>query len=680
VAVKVLHHLHTYDEALVARFRREMRLCARLYHPHIVRLIDSGQTDEKQLYTVFEYVPGRTLGDVLATEGALPPWEAAHLMLQVLDALGCAHKLGIIHRDLKPQNIMLSSTGVRRNAMVLDFGLGTLSNEDRREEQARITRTRDTLGTPAYAAPEQLRGEPVTERTDLYAWGLIFLECLTGKRVVDGTRLQELIVKQLGPEPASLPEWLAGHRLGRLLRRVLEKNPMMRDVTAQALLLELESCATQGWPSADAGASQPVAEVAQLPAEGERRQLTALCCGLRFVGEAVNTGDVAELDALLWAQHTACVELARRREGWLGSVMGERLLLYFGYPRAREDDAQRAAHVALELMAEMEQRGAELARSRGIRLEVRVGIHTGLVISRELRGQSLAGAPVLAGHTPGVAERLESLARPGEILVSAAIAKVLQERFVLESSGEHHVGAEIHAAPVFRLRGRHPSSTPGLAGTPTAPLLGRRLELELLRQRWRQVQAGTGQGILITGEPDTGKSRLVQELVQQARDTPHTFLECRCAPGWRNSALSPVVDLLERMLGLGRKSTLAQVTAAVESLLSRYRFELEWAVPLFVSLLSIRSTSGHFPEHQHKEETFHVLIDLFLAMAESQPVLLVVEDVHWADPATLELLSALVKEASGTRLYVVLTARPEFAPPWPSTQVSQVQLGRLERP
>ncbi|HVG57033.1 MAG TPA: TOMM system kinase/cyclase fusion protein [Hyalangium sp.] len=680
VAVKVLHQLHTYDEALVARFRREMRLCARLYHPHIVRLIDSGQTDENQLYTVFEYVPGRTLGDVLATEGALPPWEAAHLMLQVLDALGCAHNLGIVHRDLKPQNIMLTSTGVRRNAMVLDFGLGTLSNEDRREEQSRITRTRDTLGTPAYAAPEQLRGEPVTERTDLYAWGLIFLECLTGKRVVEGTRLQELIIKQLGPEPIPLPEWLAGHRLGRLLRRVLEKNPKAREVSAQGLLLELESCATQGWPSADTGESQPAAEVSQLSAEGERRQLTALCCGLRLVGEAVNTGDLAELDMLLWAQHTACVELARRREAWLGSIMGERLLLYFGYPRAREDDAQRAAHVALELMAEMEQRGAELARSRGIHLEARVGIHMGLVISRELRGQSLSGGPVLAGHTPAVAERLESLARPGEILVSAVTAKALQERFVLESSDEHHASAEVHAAPIFRLRGRHPSSTPGLAGTPTAPLLGRKLELELLRQRWRQVQAGTGQGILITGEPGSGKSRLVQELVQQARDTPHTFLECHCALESRNSALSPVVDLLERMLGLGRQSTLAQVTAAVETLLSRYRFELDWAVPLFAALLSIRSTSGHFPPHQKKEETFRVLIDLFLAMAEAQPVLLAVEDVHWADPATLELLSALMKEAAGTRLYVVLTARPELTPPWPQAQVLQVHLARLERP
>ena len=684
VAVKVLHLAHASDNALVARFQREMRLCARLYHPHIVRLIDSGRTDDGQLYTVFEYVPGRTLGDVLATEGALPPWEAAHLMLQVLDALGCAHKLGIVHRDLKPQNIMLTSTGVRRNALVLDFGLGTLSDEDRREDPTRITRTRDTLGTPAYAAPEQLRGETVTARTDLYAWGLVFLECLTGKRVMAGARLPELLMKQLGPEPIPLPEWLAGHRLGRLLRRALEKDPQVRDVTAQGLLLELESCATQGWPSADAGTSQPAAEAPQFSTEGERRRLAALCYSLRLVGEAVDMANTEELDALLWPQHKACVELARRREAWLGSIMGERLLLYFGYPTAHEDDAQRAAYVALELMAEMERRGAELARSRGLRLEVRVGIHTGLVISRELRGQNPAGGPVLAGHTPGVAERLESLAQPGEILVSEAIAKVLRERFVLEASDEQRAGVGMHSAPVFLLRGRHRPPTLKLAETPTAPLLGRTLELELLRLRWRQVQAGIGQAILITGEPGVGKSRLVQELVQQSRDTPHIVLECRCTPEWRNSPLLTMVDLLERMLGLGRDSAPEQVTAALEALLSRYGFELDWAVPLFASLLSIRDASGQspprvmVPQHQ-KEETFQVLVDLFIEMARQQPVLLVIEDLHWADPVTLELMSALLKEAAGSRLFVVLTARPEFSSPWPEAQVLQVRLRRLEQ-
>ncbi|MFL5350095.1 MAG: TOMM system kinase/cyclase fusion protein [Hyalangium sp.] len=684
VAVKVLHTLHAADEGLVARFQREMRLCARLYHPNIVRLIDSGRSDDGQLYTVFEYVPGRTLGDVLATEGALPPWEAAHLMLQVLDALGCAHKLGIVHRDLKPQNIMLTSTGVRRNALVLDFGLGTLSDEDRREDLSRITHTRDTLGTPAYAAPEQLRGEPVTVRTDLYAWGLIFLESLTGKRVVEGHSLQELVFKQLGPEPIPLPRWLEGHRLGHLLRRVTEKDPQLRDVTAQGLLLELEACMTQGWPSTDAAVPQPVADAPQLSAEGERRQLTAVCCGLRLAGEKADSADVEDLDVLLWQQHSACVELARRREAWLGSVLGERLLLYFGYPRAQEDDVQRAAHMALELMTELDKRGAELARTQGLQLEVRMGIHTGLVISRELRGQGLAGLPVLAGNTPNIAERLESLAQPGEILVSAVTAKVLRESFTLEPSGEHRVGAGTRPVPVFRLRGRQRVPASSLEGTPTVPLFGRALELELLLQRWRQVLAGMGQGILITGEPGIGKSRLAQELAQQVRAIPHTLLECRCAPEWRNSTLRPVVDLLERMLGLDRDSTPEQLTTALEALLSRHGFNLSESLPLFASLLSLKGTSERYspqvmsPQRQ-KEETFSALLALFFEMAQQQPLLLLVEDLHWADPTTLELLALLLKDAASARLFAILTARPGFSAPWPASQVLQVQLTRLER-
>ncbi|MBN1210578.1 MAG: TOMM system kinase/cyclase fusion protein [Myxococcaceae bacterium] len=681
VAVKVLRHLHATDEGNVARFQREMRLCARLYHPNIVRLIDSGRTEQGQLYTVFEYVPGRTLGDVLAAEGALPVWEAAHLMLQVLDALGCAHRLGVVHRDLKPQNIMLTSTGVRRNALVLDFGLGTLTDEERKEDLSRITRTQEMLGTPAYAAPEQLRGETVTARADLYAWGLIFLECLTGQRVLAAGPLHEIIFKQLGAEPIPLPEWLREHRLGRLLRRALEKDPRARDVTAQSLLLELESCAMQGWPSADSVALQALGDATRGPAEGERRQLTVLSCGLRLVGSGK---EEEELDALLWAQHAACVELARRREAWVGSILGERLLLYFGYPRAREDDAQRAAHLALDLMAELKQRGAELERTQGLRLEARVGIHTGLVTSHELHGSGAGGLSVLAGHTPGVAERLELLAGPGEILVSAATAKLLREPFTLEPSGEHRVGAGTRVLPVFRVQGRQRTLAQGLEMTPAGPLFGRALELELLQQRWRQALTGMGQGILLKGEPGIGKSRLVQELAQQVRPTPHTFLELRCAPEWRNSTLHPVVDWLERLLGVGRDWTAEQTAAALEALLSRYGFELAEAVPLFSSLLSVKGTSDRYPPQamspeRQQELTLNALLTLIFELAQQQPVLLVVEDLHWADPMTLELLGLLVKEAASARLCAVLTARPEFSPPWSTAQVLQLQLGRLER-
>ena len=345
----------------------------------------------------------------------------------------------------------------------------------------------------------------MTARTDLYAWGLIFLECLTGKRVVEGARLQDLIFKQLGPEPVLLPEWLASHRLGRLLRRATEKNPQARDVTAQGLLLELESCETQGWPSAETPMSPVLAQQPPSASEEERRHLTAVCCSLRLVGEGADAVKAEELDALLWKQHAAWVELARRREGWLGSVLGERVLLYFGYPKAHEDDAPRAAFTALELMAQMEKRGAELSRSHGLKAEVRVGIHTGPVLSRELRGQGLSGLPVLVGHTPGVAERLEALAQPGELLVSETTAQTLGEGFVLEPAGAHRVGVGTRSMPVLRLRGRQRASTSGLERTPTSPLLGRTLELELLMQRWRQVQARDG-----AGRPAPGRDRLRQ--------------------------------------------------------------------------------------------------------------------------------------------------------------------------
>ena len=268
-------------ENQIARFRREMRLCAELSHPHIVRLIDSGESEDGTLYTVFEYVPGVTLREVLTREGSLGWGLARHLMTQVLDALACAHARGVVHRDLKPENIMVTQTGAQRNALVLDFGLGGLAREVEDWSLPRLTATREILGTPSYAAPEQLRGEPVSTRSDLYAWGLILLECLTGELALQGQSMHEVIVKQLSPEPVPIPPSIRNGRLRRLLHRVTEKRVERRDVTIEAILQTLgridaeEGHAPRGLRGTDAGAAGiPSAE------EGERRQLTALFCDL----------------------------------------------------------------------------------------------------------------------------------------------------------------------------------------------------------------------------------------------------------------------------------------------------------------------------------------------------------------------------------------------------------------
>jgi hypothetical protein len=215
------------------RFRREMRLCAALSHPHIVRLIDSGEFGPGALYVVFEYVPGATLRQVLSAEGPLQQAEALHLMTQVLDALSCAHGQGVVHRDLKPENIMITRTGLRRNATVLDFGLGGFSEGAALTDAARLTRTHELMGTPSYAAPEQLRGESLSSRADLYSWGLILLECLTGEVVMSGRTPYDALMRQLGPEPVAVPAWLREQRLGRLLAAVTAKDPAARDIPEQ---------------------------------------------------------------------------------------------------------------------------------------------------------------------------------------------------------------------------------------------------------------------------------------------------------------------------------------------------------------------------------------------------------------------------------------------------------------
>jgi TOMM system kinase/cyclase fusion protein len=238
--------------------------------------------------------------------------------------------------------------------------------------------------------------------------------------------------------------------------------------------------------------------------------------------------------------------------------------------------------------------------------------------------------------------------------------------------------------PVFRLLHEYkgPAAAQSLESPSVKPLYGRVQELEFLEQRWGLVVAGTGQSILLTGEPGIGKSRLVQELTKQLQSTPQILLECRCAPEGRNSALYPVVDLLERLLGVSHERAPEQALAAIEALLSRHGIDPSEAMPLFLRLLSVKAGVERYPPlrvapQRAKELTLEALLGLFFAMAQQQPMLLLVEDLHWADPTTLELLTHFVKDVSSVRICLVLTARPEFSAPW--TTAHHLQLGRLGR-
>lgn len=685
VAVKVLLPRWAEDSTQLARFRREMELCARLYHPNIVRLLDGGRTEQGVLYSVFDLVPGRTLAEVLAEQGRLEPKETVHLMGQVLDALACAHQRGVIHRDLKPHNLMVTAEGVRRNALVLDFGLGTLSEAARREEVARLTLTHEALGTPAYAAPELLRGEEASARSDLYAWALILLECVTGRRVMEGRTLHEVLHKQLGAQVVGVPELLRGWRLGQLLERVLSKEPAARDVEAAELMRALEAWHPEGWEEEPAGAAERrVVPVGPPVAEGGQRQLTALCLELEVGGPGLESLDTEDVDRLLRAQHEACLKVARSFQAHVGGVLGERVLLYFGYPQAQEGDSRRAARAALALAKELGTRAQELAARHGLTLEWRLGLHTGLVLGEEdpspRRRSPLAGR---VGLTLQVAARLEELAEPGTILVSEEVARLLGARFSLEPAGSHAVPGRVRPLEVLRLEGEaHQEPTPSFTPDGTMPpLSGRGQELELLLTRWRQAAAGRGQVLLLSGEPGIGKSRLVRELSHSVAGE-HQRLECRCAPESRHSALQPVMELVGRLAGASADQP--PLPAGLEALLERLGLDKAAYLPLLAAVLGLPPSESYpLPQvepQRLKELSLEALVALVGALAEQKPLLLVVEDLHWADPTTLELLGLLAQEAPSLPLCLLGTARPDLSLSWPGSHVLQVQLGRLEAP
>jgi TOMM system kinase/cyclase fusion protein len=661
VAIKVLRFWHGQGpgqaENQVARFRRELRLSAELAHPNIVRLLDSGETEDGTLFAVFEHVDGATLKEVIEREGGLTWSDTVHLLSQVLDALACAHARGVVHRDLKPENIMVTKTGARRNALVLDFGLGGFARDAREQVLPRITATQEIMGTPCYAAPEQLRGETPSPRSDLYSWGLVFLECLTGEAAVGGASAQEIIVRQLGAEPVPIPACVRNRRLRELLQTVTAKAVERRDVTIEGLLHALQTL-EPAEPESRRMAGEPLA--------AERRQVTVVSAGLTVTQLDGAPPDLEELDQILHAQHVVFQGIAMRNGGVVTAVVGGAMLVAFGYPQAREDDARRAAHTALRIVFEAE-RASEWLAERGLRLEVRVGLHTGLVIMRE----ALHARPLeLAGVTPQVASRLQELAATGEILASHDTHRLLRGAVRAEPAGERRLPELSRPLPIFRLlRDARPGRLWTIPPAQETLLVGRRAPLGQLVDAWQRTAAGRGGAILLIGEPGIGKSRLLREL--RRRVPPESWLEARCMVESQASVLRPIADLF------------ASLGEPLESMLARRGFDVAATLPPLAAALSTpldaRWSHPALTPERAKEVAFDTLVCLLFRMAADRPVVLVLEDLQWADPTTLELVSLVVHDPGAREAPILLlaTARPEFVPPWPASEVAPIPITRL---
>jgi class 3 adenylate cyclase/predicted ATPase len=423
------------------------------------------------------------------------------------------------------------------------------------------------------------------------------------------------------------------------------------------------------------------------PLEAERRQLTVMFCDL--VDSTVLSGqlDPEDLREVVRAYQETCAKVVARFEGHIAQYLGDGLLVYFGYPLAHEDDAQRAVRAGLGIVEALGQLNTRLRQEREVQIAVRLGVHTGLVVVGEM-GSGTRQEQLALGETPNLAARLQGLAAPNMLVISAATWQLLRGFFACQSLGTHLLKGVAQPLGIYQVLSESTarSRLDAAGSTGLTPLVGREQEVGLLLERWAQVKDGLGQVVLLSGEAGIGKSRLVRVLQEHVASEPQVWLTpCQCSPYYQNTALYPLIDHLERVaLRFDREESPAQKLRKLEGFLVQYGLPLAEAVPLFTTLLSLPLPAAYAPlpmsSEQQKQKTLHTLLSILLHIAVQQPLLFVMEDLHWVDPTTLELLSLLVDQGPTARILVLLTCRPDFSPPWMGrTHLTQVTLQRLPR-
>jgi class 3 adenylate cyclase len=399
--------------------------------------------------------------------------------------------------------------------------------------------------------------------------------------------------------------------------------------------------------------------------------------------------DAEELREVVRTYQETCAEVIQRLDGQIAQYLGDGLLVYFGYPQAHEDDPIRAVTAAIGIREELPrlstQIGERLPVLRERSLQVRISVHTGPVVVGDVGGGAKREQLAL-GDTVNVASRLLEVSEPGWVVISAATRRLVRGVFVLEDLGAKALKGIAERVPVSRvLQASGVQSRLELAAaTGLTPFVGREQEVSLMLDRWEQVKEGHGQVVLLDGEPGMGKSRLVQVLRERVGDEPHTRLECRCTPYHENSAFHPVREFLEAGLHFGPDDTPDVKIAKLERALRPTGFALSEVLPLLAALLSVPLPERYPPlplsPEAQRRKTLETLAAWLLTLGEPRPVILVVEDLNWIDPSSLELLGMLVEQAPTAHLFLLLTFRPGFREPWASrSHLERLTLHRLAR-
>jgi class 3 adenylate cyclase/tetratricopeptide (TPR) repeat protein len=420
-----------------------------------------------------------------------------------------------------------------------------------------------------------------------------------------------------------------------------------------------------------------------------RRQLTVMFCDL--VGSTALSQQVGleELREVIQAYHDLCAEVIARFDGYVARYLGDGALVYFGFPVAHEGDAYRAVRAGLEIVAALPRLNVRLQKTvaalQASPLRVRIGIHTGPVVAGEVKNAGSRDLVEVVGEPLALSARLQEIAEPDSVLISAATFQLVQGFFTCRELGVRAFKDVSTPLAVYLVEeeGEARSRLEVAATKGLSPLVGRKSQLAILLDRWRNAQKGTGHIVLLGGEAGIGKSRLLQALREQVSEEPHTWLEAHCFPYLQHSALHPTLDLLWRALNFKRTDSPTEKLDKLERTLEAYGLSPAETVPVFANWLGLPLPENRYaplslPPQRQRRGVLEGLRVWLTKAAARRPVIGVVEDLQWADPSTLESLTLFMEQVPRAPILLVFTFRPDFHIPWRLTSyMTHLPLERL---
>jgi TOMM system kinase/cyclase fusion protein len=688
VAIKFLPSHLELDETARTRFIAEAKAASALDHPNIGTIYEIDETPDKGLFIVMAYYPGESLVSRLR-KGPLPITEAVNYATQIGQGLARAHEHGIVHRDIKPGNLILTTD---RLVKILDFGLAKVDN-------LHLTVPGNVVGTPAFMSPEQINGEPVDHRCDVWALGVVLYNMLTAELPFRGKSLSELFrqIRETDPPPPDAPR-----EIQAIIRKALSKQLSNRYATMHQFvtgLLTFQSDRKPPWDVSTMSLPGTASHTTELPptrtlaatsfiesqAE-ELRQLTVLSCELMDFTEHGERLGPEHLREIMVAYQKLCEDAVRPFEGQIANSVDAEIRVHFGYPRAHEDDPVRAIYAGLDITTRF--RGLQQHFSQAISalrespLRVRVGIHTGPVVAGDAQSQTNRSG--IMGTVGIVATRVQQSAESNSVIITGETHRLVQGFFDVRPLEAVTLPGVSKPVQLYKIVARTSAVSRMEASADLTLLVSRTREIGVLTDCWKEVKSGFGQVVHLTGDAGVGKSRLVQALKDRLSRERLVTLECRCSPYHRNSPLSPFVELLARIFQFEASDSPGEKFRKTRESLTKYGLASPENLSDLASLLSIPVPDDHPPlkltVHRQRERMLTAILKLLLALAGEFPLLLIVEDLHWVDPTTLELLSLVVDQGPTVAILTVLTSRPEFTPAWGNRgHLHSLTVGRLTR-